>query len=125
MRVHPFIGDIRKSLGAESLSGGSAAAALRRTVNAATPSETAAALGLQIEFGEWHPVTAGEYDKRNGKITVNRKAPVDFEAVIAHEIGHYILEGLEMKSDERFCDEFAEALTGDGSDPNHADGLER
>lgn len=85
------------------------------------PSEIAERLGLEVVFGEWFPVTAGEFENFAGRITVNSKAAVDVETVVAHELGHYCLGVLGRGQEERFCDEFAEALTRRCSDLNHAD----
>lgn len=97
----------------ENVSAETVAARLREAFPGERPSALAGRLGIRIEFGEWFPVTAGEYESAVGRITVNRRAPVDVETVIAHELGHHCLERLGRIQDERFCDEFAEALTGE------------
>jgi hypothetical protein len=74
----------------------------------------AEACGLTISAGRWHPVTAGEFDRRSGQITVNLNAPFDTEKIAAHELGHYFIDefGVETPSEEDYCDEFAAVLTG-------------
>ena len=68
---------------------------------------------ISVEFERWYPVTLGEFDRKNRRITVNRNAAVGAETIVAHELGHYFLqdlaasEGLDI---ERFCDRFADAL---------------
>lgn len=109
---------------AERDASGSEIAALLMAARAnGSPSEIAEHLGVEVVFGDWAPVTAGEFQKSVGRITVNRKAAVDVETVIAHELGHYCLDVLGREQEERFCDEFAEALTRRCSDLNHADGI--
>lgn len=94
-------------------SAGSLAGRLRLAFPGKKPSEIAERLGVVVEFGDWFPVTAGEYEHAVRKITVNRRAAVDAEAVIAHELGHHFLDRLAREQDEHFCNDFAAALTAE------------
>lgn len=72
-------------------------------------------LGISITYGKWFPVTLGEFDRKNKRITVNKNAEMPFEKIIAHELGHYFLLeifGSESLSfdEEKFCDDFAKEL---------------
>ena len=68
---------------------------------------------ISVVFERWYPVTLGEFDRKNRRITVNRNAPVAVETIVAHELGHYFLQDLvpgEGVDIERLCDRFADAL---------------
>lgn len=79
--------------------------------------EIAALRGLSVRFERWYPVTAGEFVPAQKKIIVNESAKIDPQRIIAHELGHYFLvyESISSDNDEKFCDEFAEALLGGGA----------
>jgi Zn-dependent peptidase ImmA (M78 family) len=74
--------------------------------------EIARRLDISITYAKWFPVTLGEFDKKNRRITVNENAKIPFEKIIAHELGHYFAQDLKLVDEEKFCDEFAEALYG-------------
>lgn len=75
--------------------------------------EIAKRLDISITYAKWFPVTLGEFDEKNKRITVNENAEIPFEKIIAHELGHYFLGEIEpqrQRDTETFCDEFAEEL---------------
>jgi Zn-dependent peptidase ImmA (M78 family) len=83
--------------------------------------EIAEKLKISIVYEKWYPVTLGELDRKNRRITVNENAGIPFERIIAHELGHYFLGETEPQSrgdaefdEEKFCDEFAEELLKNG-----------
>ena len=68
---------------------------------------------ISVVFERWYPVTLGEFDRKNRRITVNRNAAVVAETIVAHELGHYFLQDLAASEGvdiERLCDRFADAL---------------
>jgi Zn-dependent peptidase ImmA (M78 family) len=76
-------------------------------------------LAISIAYAKWFPVTLGEFDSKNKRITVNENAEIPFEKIIAHELGHYFLQTkFDLKTvtvnKEKFCDEFAEELLKNG-----------
>jgi Zn-dependent peptidase ImmA (M78 family) len=80
--------------------------------------EIARRLDISIAYAKWFPITLGEFDKKNKRITVNENAKIPLKKIIAHELGHYFLRenfdlGTLTFDEEKFCDEFAEALTQD------------
>jgi Zn-dependent peptidase ImmA (M78 family) len=75
--------------------------------------EIARRLDISITYAKWFPITLGEFDKKNRRITVNENAKIPIEKIIAHELGHYFAQDLKLVDEEKFCDEFAEALTQD------------
>lgn len=72
--------------------------------------EIAERLGISITYAKWFPVTIGEFDKKNRRITVNENANILFEKIIAHELGHYFAQDLKLIDEEKFCDNFADEL---------------
>jgi Zn-dependent peptidase ImmA (M78 family) len=72
--------------------------------------EIAEKIDISIIYAKWFPVTLGEFDRKNRRITVNQNAKNSFEKIIAHELGHYFAKDLKIFDEERFCDEFAEKL---------------
>jgi Zn-dependent peptidase ImmA (M78 family) len=75
--------------------------------------EIARKLSISIVYEKWFPVTLGEFDKKNRRITVNQNAEIPFEKIIAHELGHYFLEEKSPQrhgETEKICDNFAEEL---------------
>jgi Zn-dependent peptidase ImmA (M78 family) len=75
--------------------------------------EIARRLNMSIVYERWFPVTLGEFDKNNRRITVNENAEILFEKIIAHELGHYFLEEISPqrhKDAEKICDDFADEL---------------
>jgi Zn-dependent peptidase ImmA (M78 family) len=78
--------------------------------------EIAEKLDISIIYAKWFPVTLGEFDRKNRRITVNQNAEKPFEKIIAHELGHYFLAEFSPqrhRDTEKICDEFAEELTKD------------
>jgi Zn-dependent peptidase ImmA (M78 family) len=77
--------------------------------------EIARKSNIAIVYGKWFPVTLGEFDIKNKRITVNENGGIPFERIIAHELGHYFLrDNFELRplsfDEEQFCDEFADEL---------------
>jgi len=77
--------------------------------------EIARKSNIAIVYGKWFPVTLGEFDIKNKRITVNENGEIPFERVVAHELGHYFLRenfepGPLSFDEEKFCDEFADEL---------------
>jgi Zn-dependent peptidase ImmA (M78 family) len=78
--------------------------------------EIAKRLDISIVYEKWFPVTLGEFDKKNRRITVNENAQIPREKIIAHELGHYFLEEISPqrhRDAEKICDDFAEEMTKD------------
>jgi Zn-dependent peptidase ImmA (M78 family) len=83
--------------------------------------EIAEKLTISIVYEKWYPVTVGEFDRKNRRITVNENAGIPFEKIIAHELGHYFLGKIGPQSrrdaefdEEKLCDEFAVELLKNG-----------
>jgi Zn-dependent peptidase ImmA (M78 family) len=75
--------------------------------------EIAQRLDISIVYEQWFPVTLGEYNRKKRRITVNKNAQIPFDKIIAHELGHYFLEGFSPQrhgDEEKICDEFADEL---------------
>ena len=75
--------------------------------------EIAEKVGVKTVYQKWFPMTLGEFDWRTKTIVVNKNAPISFEKIVAHELGHYFLRefGIENIADEeKFCNEFADAI---------------
>lgn len=74
-------------------------------------------VGVKIVYEKWFPVTIGEYDRLKKTIFVNLNAAENDEKIIAHELGHFFAQGLDLgKTEEeifaqRFADYFAEWQT--------------
>lgn len=78
-------------------------------------SEIAAKSGVEVIYEKWFPVTLGEFDWKKREIRINQNAEIDFDIIIAHELGHYFIKVYELKivgDEETFCDEFAGNLLG-------------
>lgn len=73
--------------------------------------------GVKIVYQSWHPVTAGEYDKKAKTICVNLRAlnggNISKESIVAHELGHFFAAEFDFdkKAEESFAVEFAAELT--------------
>lgn len=71
---------------------------------------------VPVVYGDWHPATVGEFDRKTRTICVNRRAVVEKKyserAIIAHELGHFFAAvfNLDKKSEEIFACEFAGEL---------------
>ncbi len=79
--------------------------------------EIARKSNISIVYAKWFPVTSGEFDRKNRRITVNKNARIPFEKIIAHELGHYFLEEISPQRHgdaEKICDDFAEELLANG-----------
>ncbi len=79
--------------------------------------EIATRLEISIVYAKWFPVTLGELDRKNRRITVNENAQIPREEIIAHELGHYFLEEISPQRHgdaEKICDDFAEELLANG-----------
>ncbi len=73
--------------------------------------------GVKIVYGNWHPVTIGEYDKKARTISVNLRALTgnkhSKETIVAHELGHFFAAefNLSRHEEEAFAVNFARELT--------------
>lgn len=78
------------------------------------PSDLAKQAGCPIVFEKWHPVTYGEFDKKKRTIYINLSAPIPFEEIIAHELGHFFIQkyGYVMSrlAEEKMAKDFAETI---------------
>ncbi len=77
--------------------------------------EIARKCGVSVIYESWHPVTVGEFDRKNRAIHVNLRAAeknIDFEKIVAHELGHFFALDLKLdkSAEENFAHEFAENL---------------
>ena len=81
--------------------------------------EIALKSNVKIVYGDWHPITIGEFDKKTNTICVNRRAVAenkngqDLEKkIIAHELGHFFAQefDLDRKTEEDFALNFAQEL---------------
>ena len=68
--------------------------------------------GVEIVYEKWFPVTVGEFDRKNKKICVNLNARAKVEKIIAHELGHFFAQDLNLSraEEEKFCGDFAKGL---------------
>lgn len=75
--------------------------------------EIAEKAGVEIIYEKWFPVTIGEFRRKNKTICVNLNALEKTEKIIAHELGHFFAQdlNLEKSDEERFAREFAEILS--------------
>ncbi len=75
---------------------------------------------VKIVYGNWHPVTIGEYDKISKTICINRRAPENGRFserdIIAHELGHFFAAefNFDRKTEEVFACYFTRELTKHG-----------
>ncbi len=69
--------------------------------------------GVKIIYQSWFPVTIGEFDRKNRLICVNLNAKKQREKIIAHELGHFFAQELDLNEaeEESFCHEFARSFT--------------
>ena len=74
--------------------------------------EIAEKSGVKIFYERWFPVTFGEFDRKNKTVCVNLNASETVEKIVAHELGHFFAQGLNLnkKEEESFCDDFAKVL---------------
>lgn len=74
--------------------------------------EIAGKAGLRVVYEKWFPVTIGEFDRKNKTICVNLNANVPVEKIIAHELGHFFAQDLNLKKseEEKLCEDFAKSL---------------
>ena len=72
--------------------------------------------GVKIVYGDWHPVTLGEFDRQKRTICVNLRAVTENiaskESIVAHELGHFFAApfDLDRRTEEAFAAEFADEL---------------
>lgn len=52
--------------------------------------------GISIIYQKWQPTTIGEFDKKTKTIYINLNAAIEKEVIIAHELGHYFLNELNV-----------------------------
>lgn len=86
---------------------------VKRRFACAEPFRIAAECCLQVEYGEWFPATYGEFYAAQKRIVINRRAPLETERILAHELGHFFVREYKigkMADEESFCESFAEAL---------------
>jgi Zn-dependent peptidase ImmA (M78 family) len=101
----------------EGLSGSKLAEKVMNRFHTNSVDEIARTLGISIVYEKWFPITLGEFDRKNRRITVNENATIPFETIIAHELGHYFLEEFSRqrhRDAEKICDEFADELLAHG-----------
>ena len=70
--------------------------------------------GCTVVYARWHPVTLGEYHRKTKTIVLNEnRGEVRFDAVLAHELGHFFCDAffvnLEKQKGEEIATAFAEA----------------
>ncbi len=72
-------------------------------------------VGLKIVYENWFPVTIGEFDKKKKTIFVNLSANESHIKIIAHELGHFFAQDLDIdrSEEEIFAHQFAENLITD------------
>jgi len=68
--------------------------------------------GVKIVYEKWFPTTIGEFDRKNKTICVNLNAQEKVEKILAHELGHFFAQDLNLSraEEEKFCDDFAKSL---------------
>ena len=76
--------------------------------------EIAEEADVKIVYEKWFPTTIGEFDRKNKTICVNLNAREKIEKIIAHELGHFFAQDLNLSraEEEKFCDDFKESLLG-------------
>jgi Zn-dependent peptidase ImmA (M78 family) len=74
--------------------------------------EIAEKSGVRIFYEKWFPVTIGEFNRKNKTICVNLNASLTVERIIAHELGHFFSNYLNLNKlvEEMFCNDFAKHL---------------
>jgi Zn-dependent peptidase ImmA (M78 family) len=67
---------------------------------------------IKIVYEKWFPTTIGEFDRKNNTINVNLNTREKVEKIIAHELGHFFAQDLNLSraEEERFCGDFAKGL---------------
>ena len=74
---------------------------------------------IKIVYGDWHPITIGEFDKKTNTICINHRALAEDKnalelekKIIAHELGHFFAQefDLDRKTEEDFALNFAQEL---------------
>ncbi len=68
--------------------------------------------GIKVVYEKWFPTTIGEFDRNNKLICVNLNARETAEKIIAHELGHFFVQDMNLSraEEENFCDDFAKGL---------------
>ena len=70
--------------------------------------------GVAIIYEKWHPVTYGEFDKKNLTISINLNAPLSIDCILAHELGHFFIHkmGIAMGKleEEIVAEDFAKTI---------------
>lgn len=70
--------------------------------------------GITVFYEKWHPVTFGEFDKKNLTIHLNVNAPLSMTHILAHELGHFFIHkmGIQLNrmAEESMVEEFASTL---------------
>ena len=74
--------------------------------------EIAEKADVEVVYEKWFPTTIGEFDRKNKTICVNLNAREKAEKIIAHELGHFFAQDLNLSrtEEEKFCDAFAKSL---------------
>lgn len=70
--------------------------------------------GVSIIYESWFPVTNGEFNKLKKTIFVNLNSAENAEKIIAHELGHFFAQDLDLSKTEEeiFAQNFADYLFG-------------
>jgi Zn-dependent peptidase ImmA (M78 family) len=70
--------------------------------------------GATILYAHWHPTTMGEFHKKTKTIYINLNTPLEKTHIIAHELGHYLIDyfGLKMSKvdEEKVVNDFVKTL---------------
>ncbi len=74
--------------------------------------EIAEKADVEVVYEKWFPTTIGEFDRKNKTICVNLNAQEKVEKILAHELGHFFAQDLNLSraEEEKFCDDFAKSL---------------
>jgi Zn-dependent peptidase ImmA (M78 family) len=75
----------------------------------------AESVGVKIVYEKWFPITYGEFDKKKKTISVNLCAGESQIKIIAHELGHFFAQEMNLSEieEEVFAHGFADYLTKD------------
>ncbi len=57
-------------------------------------------LNINVIYQKWHPSTIGEFDKKTKTICINLNADIDPLSILAHELGHFFIDKMNLKFDK-------------------------
>jgi len=99
------------------ISGHEFAAQVVKEIATADVFSIAEAAGVKIVYENWFPVTYGEFDKKRKTVFVNLNAAESHLKIIAHELGHFFAQDLNLTGteEETFAHGFAEYFSTDKS----------